>query len=259
MIMSISSKLDHAADQKRRELFFFSKFRALSSVCRGAQPTQPDPPEPDIIVGEIGVEITEFYSQDTRKRDETEQQLVLEEAQHIYEKAHTRDVIVAVNWNQSAAPSRKDRPTLAGQLVDVVIKNMPRVDAWIEIEQDGDPGCALPSIIDSIKIQRFAVHKSSYFFSPRSAFLFPCSIDQLQAVISGKDSKFTAYAGMCKSLFLLIVAEGRATSSWCQIPQEASDHQYKSIFDRVFFLNLISSGITELSVASNALPVTPME
>ena len=258
MSMGPSSRSAYEVEQKRRELFFFSKFRGSSSLCLGIQPTQPTPPEPDIVVGDIGIEITEFYDGDTRKRDETEQQLVLSEAQSVYEVTDNPSVIVTVYWNQSAAPRRTERSQLARQLVDIVISNIPIVDASAEVEQDGEPGCALPSVIDSLRIQRFAVHESNHWFSPRSAFVFHTSVEQLQATISRKNSKSVAYTGACGKLWLLIVAEGIATSSWCELPPRTLGHDYDSIFDSVFFLNLISSRVTELSTTiRNASPNHP--
>ena len=88
--MIMRSKIENDAEQQRRELFFLSRFIGLSSSLNlGVRPTQPTPPEPDIVVGAIGIEITEFYNQDTRKHHETEQQLVLSEAKQLYEDTGT--------------------------------------------------------------------------------------------------------------------------------------------------------------------------
>jgi hypothetical protein len=240
--------------QKQRELFFFSRFRKCCSLVPGGRPIQPAWPEPDVIVEgtDLGVEITEFYREEKRKRDESEQELLLAEAQRLYVADDRPPLIVSVFWNDGASTRRKDRSTLAQTLVAAVVKNMPPVDSWLEIEQDGEPSCPLPAAIDSLKIERFSFDMTNNWSSPRAAFVHGCSADEIQAIISKKNSRFLNYDGLCKRLWLLIAIEGTAPSSWCELPAETRSHEYVSVFEHVFLMERTPSRVIKL-------PVTQMD
>ncbi len=201
---------------------------------------------------DLGVEITEFYREEKRKRDESEQELLVGEAQHLYVADDRVPLIVRFFWNDGVSTKRKDRSTLAQTLVAAVVNNMPSVDSWIEIEQDGEPSCPLPSAINSLKIERLSFDMTNNWFSPRFAFVHGCSADEIQAIISRKNSRFLNYEGLCKRLWLLIAIEGTAPSSWCELPAETRSHNYVSVFERVFLLERTPSRVIEL-------PVTQMD
>jgi hypothetical protein len=228
-------------------MFFFARFRSSCPLVPKGRPLQHPPPEPDIVIhgSPIGVEITEFYRQGPHKQNENEQQMVLNRARDICEARGLPPIIVKVIWNAGASISRRERSQLAEALVRVVEDNIPSVDTQREIEQD-DCNSILPSTVDSLGIERWSFHKSHHWFSPRFDFRAEASSQEIQQRISKKNNVYRDYVGLCEVLWLLIVAEDIAPSSWSDLSGPARLHQYESQFERVFFFHRLDGRVIEL-------------
>lgn len=233
--------------QKERELFFFERFRKVNPSVPKGRPLQLSPPEPDIVIDgtRLGVEVTEFYRQGPLKHNESEQERVLEKARTICEARGLPPMIVKVIWNLGASISKRERSQLANSLVNAVERNVPCVDTQREIEQD-EYNSLLPSTVDILRIERWSVHRTHHWFSPRFDFPAVSSVEEIQNRISKKNTLFLNYAGVCASLWLLIVAEGIAPSSWSELPENARVHSYETTFDRVFFFHRVDGRVIEL-------------
>ncbi len=73
------------------------------------------------------------------------------------------------------------------------------------------------------------------------------AVQRVQAIINGKESRTAKYRGVCKIVWLLIVAEGRI-SSWFA-PHEEFDHAiFPSSFDRVFAFDVFRNQVRELTI-----------
>jgi len=212
-----------------------------------------EPPAPDIVIdgADLGVEITEFYAEEALKRFESEQQLVLEKGRTICAEMGLPPVIVKVFWNAGASSSMRVRTSLAQELVKVVAKNIPQIDSQIDIEQDGESPSSLPSAIDLISIERWSMHKTHHWYSPRFAFVSEPSIQQIEARIAEKNAKCDGYRSACKYLWLLIVTEGTAPSSWVQLSESIRTYKYRSAFDQVFFFHRLYGQVIKLPTTQN--------
>jgi len=228
-------------------MFFFAKFKDSYPSVPNGRPLQPAPPEPDVLISDagIGVEITEFYTEEMLKKIESEQDLVLERARAMCEEMRFPPMIIRVIWNAGASTSRKERPILARQLVNAVTKNIPAVNSPVYLEQDGELDSCLPAVVDSIGIERWSEHNIHHWFSPRFSFVSGLSAQQIQKRITEKNARF-CHRGACKSLWLLIVAEGIGPSSWCELPEGTKLHEYDSVFDQVFFFHRLYGQVTRL-------------
>jgi hypothetical protein len=194
----------------------------------------------------LGVEVTEFYQEQNLKQLESEQQLVLERARTMCEEMGLPPMIVKVVWSAGATTSKRERPSLAHQLVNAVAKNTPLVDSQIAIEQDGQAGSPLPTMVDVLGIERWSVHRSHHWFRPRSSFVVESSTQKIQTRISEKNVRFRDYRGVCERLWLLLVVEGIGPSSWCELPESTRLHKYDSVFEQVFFFHRLDGRVIKL-------------
>lgn len=72
--------------------------------------------------------------------------------------------------------------------------------------------------------------------------------DSIRERVQDKESKIPRYLGKCSKVWLLIVEDGFAPSSYFDIPDEVKSENYRSTFDRIFLFRNFSREVIELNV-----------
>ncbi len=241
--------------KKEEELHFFQEFRGLHSNMPLYDLIQPPPPEPDIVFNlnhqSVGLEITKYYLPDkSLKKNENEQNQIVNYASKIYEKFRLPPVCVQVFWSTFISIEKQQRSYLADTIAKIVAANIPSLGNSIEIEYDEELTCHLPDLITHIKIDRVVDYKSNVWCVPRSAFVTYCTAEEIQEIIEKKGNIYKNYNGNCDLLWLLIVSESSGPSSWCELPIATIQNQYISKFDAAYFLNRSQNKLFELKLLS---------
>lgn len=236
-------------EQKQEaELILFKEFQRVAPDLSLAEVSQPRPPAPDILGRrenrQIGVEITRFL-RDVEKRQESEQERCLKAAEQEYRIAGHPQVGVSILWSNSKNIPRRETTALAKMLSDFVADNVPTVGGFHQLEPLFP--MVLAEYVDIVSIERFAYEGAHLWNCMRAGWFPTLTPEELQNTIKAKEHNIEGYRAFCEELWLLIVSEGDP-SSFIELSQGTTDHQYLTGFDRVFFLNSVPRLATELKV-----------
>jgi hypothetical protein len=241
---------------KARERRFVELFKsAYKGFPAGTILADENQERPDIVVttsqGKIGIEITALYN-DKLKRAESECEKAVLESRRIYEKHNLPKLYVSVHIGGENSFNRKNRSKFAAVIAKLVAANVPSVDRYVALENDFNNPLQFPYEIDSIYIYRHSWPEENRWSAPSAGLYREHFVDELQSVISEKDSKLCGYARDCKEQWLLIVAENSSPSTFFDPSQRTTNHCYKSSFDKVFLLELFKVKLFELKLVQNA-------
>jgi hypothetical protein len=125
----------------------------------------------------------------------------------------------------------------------VVPAVMERPTKYVDLR--GDP-CHRSGVYLSID-RRMNFSKNSWT-SVRAAWVPTLTPLQLQKVVRNKEAKATSYRQQCREVWLLIVARGLEPSTHVDLGSEVEGYQFRSGFDRVFFLHHANKYVAELRV-----------
>jgi len=212
-----------------------------------------DPPEPDFHItshkAPIGLELTRFFPLgENRKRQESEQDHIVALAREIYAGRGLPVLNVRVNWDYSYLPTKRDRGSIPESLAAIVSDNAPSIGGQIKIDLCDEPMPVLPPGVNSVDIDRMFDYEFHLWQSPRYEFVPDIHSDEIQSVIDLKSKKFSKYNGPCDEIWLLIVAEGFAPSSFGRPTDELKAHKYQGRFQRAFFATLLPPQVIDLNV-----------
>lgn len=204
---------------------------------------------PDVIVAnshdKIGIEITRIHTEKL-KREESEVEAAITEAQHIYEELNLPHLHVSVIVGDGKTFNRQNRKKFAVAIANLVSRNLPGPDGSVELDNDWNNPDVFPFEINSIGIYRFAKLIRNHWSRPDGGFFRTDFINELQDIISAKDKLLPNYDRDCKAHWLLIVAENGSPSSFFDPSAATLNHLYKSLFNRVFFMDLFLRKYSEL-------------
>jgi hypothetical protein len=237
---------------KERERHFVDVFKGLlqdfpdGEIIANEQQERPDA----VVVtaqGKIGVEITRIQKEKL-KREESEVESAIAEAQRIYERLNLPKLHVSVHVGDGKSFNRSSRKKFAAAISNLVSKNIPTQDGSIELENDWSNPDLFPFEINSIGIYRFAKLTRNHWNRPDGGIFRTEIIDEIQNIISGKNQLLENYDRTCIAHWLLIVAEGFSPSSFFDPSASTLSHPYKTQFDRAFYLDLFSRKLFELKL-----------
>jgi hypothetical protein len=240
---------------KARELEHF-ELLALLVKSFGADPRhQPAPPEPDVVVGTTGVELTELFSSgpQARRRDAA-RDLILAAARHLYEASGGPPIHVFVSWSgQEQYPSRVD---VATELAALVREHVGSADP---LEWLGNGSERLSPTLPIVHIgMGLASSTAAAEWRDGDMHEVPaCTIEFVQQRLEEEDYKIDRYNVVYDERWLVFVLGAAGPSTWSFIPTAVCAHAFLSRFDRVFLLESDRRRHTELVInhsASSRMP-----
>ena len=244
--------------QKRKELRQLNDLRALLPDFPEGKVTLSE--KPDFVIQsdhhKVGIEVTSIFVNDTDNErplqaQEAERQSMLDEACRLYETMKLPHVQVRALFLGPTKLNKHNRSHFARVFADLVAKNIPSQNGFYSFENNFDAPDLFPTEISSIHYVKYDFQRSSFASLPIIWSIQEDFSAELQKVISGKDILLSTYQ-KCDEYWLLIVAEWAAPSSYFDPSQKTKSTNYRSDFDRVFFLNALFHAPTELALSKRA-------
>jgi hypothetical protein len=237
--------------KKEQEKHCVEIFKSLYSDPGGEIIAHERQERPDAVIvsprGKIGIEVTRIHAQ-SLKKEESEIEAVISEATRIYELNHLPKLQVGVHIGSGKTLSRKNRPAIATAIARLVEANVPSEDGLAEIDNGWNDPEIFPYEINSILILRNSALTRNHWICASFGFIQENLADRLQKIISDKEGCLLGYDSGCIEQWLLIVGEnGSASTSFDPSPTTLA-HIYRSVFKKVFFLNLFSRRLHELNL-----------
>ena len=207
---------------------------------------------PDVIVdttkGKIGIEITSLHDAKL-KRAESECEKAVSEAQKIYETLNLPPLQVTAHISGENSVSRKNRRKFSGAIANIVAENIPPPGSYVAIDNHFEDAARFPYEIDFIHIFRYSwPDQKNFWTAPSGGFYREDFIEELQRVISEKDSKLSGYMTGCVEQWLLVMAENSSASTFFDPSETTINYVYKSSFHKVFVLELFKVKLHELKL-----------
>jgi len=246
--MTVRARLQTAQTSKGRELEHFDIFASTLSVFSGLPRLQPAPPEPDLVIDGIGVEVSELFPPGPRvRRLDAEQDSILEAARRMYATSGGPPVHVFVSWSvdQCFAP----RNDVALALSKYVREHAPRDHSLHEF------GDAISLIDPSLPITQLriglAISYSAAEWRDGDMHEVPvCSREFVQRRLLDEDPKIARYRVPYAAHWQVFVLGAAGPSTWSYVPAWIAARTFVSRFDRVFLLEFGRKACPELALES---------
>ena len=242
-------------DKKIEERKFLECVRAKYKDFPGGLISDRDPP--DFIVeaegGAIGVEITRYpythLNDIARKarRQEGEWEKAVQNACSAYVSRNRFPIDVGVIFNPHFDITRARRRVLESALLELVIKNMPKMGATVSLRQDCR-GCPLvPQEVLSVRIARFEVMTRSHWAVLSGGWVKPFLPSELLQMILEKEKNLVQYRDRVTQAWLVCVIDGLRPSSFVEIPHSIINQLYPTKFDKTLLLEYFDRRVLELN------------
>jgi len=247
--------VSNAKVNKAREQRFVELFKgAYPNFPAGEIVADENQERPDAIVvtsqGKVGIEITSLHD-DKLKRTESECEKAVLDARRIYEKQGLPKLHVSVHIGGEISFNRANRKKYANAIAGLVAANVPPPGKYVAVENGFNDPARFPYEIDSIYIYRYSWPDENHWNAPSGGFYREHFVEELQRVISEKDSKLGGYMPDCKEQWLLVVAENSSPSTFFDPSETTVNHTYKSAFNKVFVMELFKVKLFELKLVGN--------
>ena len=219
--------------------------------------TVEDFEKPDFVLHRpkqtIGLEVTRYFRKGvSRIKSDREREAVIEKLcdSALQRCLQMSDALIYVStqWVTNSYPRKNDVPQIVECLANAVIAHLPTsIDNSRELTSVELQRLGLNKWVTSL----FILHLPTGAFSSWSPGINgPSSIiaQELQAIINQKNAKIAAYHSKrtFDQLWLLIVADGAAISSYAAIRDDLTSHDYISAFNCIFFVSLGDRSCVEL-------------
>ncbi|MGA2915735.1 MAG: hypothetical protein ABSE89_06885 [Sedimentisphaerales bacterium] len=206
---------------------------------------------PDFLVslnGEIiGIEFTEIYKEGKingkiLREDEAIKGGIVEWARKKAIEDNMPPLHVAIIYSGSI--DKKQETPVKESLFQIVKNNCPKTGESITFDFEDN----IPDIFWSIIISNFKGAKSHIWHYTEASFVETNFSKQLQLIIDSKAEKISKYLMKCNKCWLVIVALGYNGSSFFEFSEEMENCDYKSPFEKVFFIKAFSKDFKELKL-----------
>ncbi|GEM_PF-3221778 len=227
--------------------------RHYSGFPKGVIRTGMPKKEPDIVVntqvGDVGIEITEFYREKGQtttalQAQESLKEGIVERSQKIYEKDGNSPIIVSIFWSAHIKLNKKDVCSISDKLKSLIADNIPEIEGYVKL----DDAFSLPDGIAAINIYRIKELNESDWLNWYYDFIPDYTPERIQQIINEKNTKVSNYRDGFRSLWLLIVAVGTRPSSLSKLSRDVLEATYNSYFNKVFFFEMFTGEVEELNI-----------
>jgi len=233
--------------------------RLLLEKFKNAYPDFPmgeieETEEPDFLIGDVGIEITRFMHDEAAKggskarKNERYQREVIEKAKSKFEARVSLPYMVIISWRSGTDPNFGNIETVTNELANFIdeITNHGTQPYIIVDEHRVSQPSLIPLINGAGLVKREAGEESVW--SGTDGRLIGISQKQLELRISEKNQKLAAYKKQCKTVWLVIVADGETLASMADLNEDSPQMAIETEFDRVFFFNASDRKIVRLPI-----------
>jgi len=206
---------------------------------------------PDVLVKTsdrmLGIEHTRLYWGNLKEQESLEQRIV-DRAREMYEASGGPPLAVNVLFDPKVRLGVREIDSIAASLNRLVCRYVPNVGGRFDLEGWRFASRELSRAFRRIFIDRPSDPCEILWGVGRGGAVPHLSPDSLRESIQGKESKVGRYFEKCSKIWLLIVEDGFAPSSYFVISDEVEKEIYKSKFDRIFLFRNFSREVIELKV-----------
>jgi hypothetical protein len=206
---------------------------------------------PDVLVktseGMLGIEHTRLYWGNLKEQESLEQRIV-DRAREMYEVSGGPSLIVNVFFDPKVRLVVKDIDSIAASLHRLVCSYVPDVGGSFDLEGWKYIRSGFSPSIMKVFIDRPYVSCEMLWGVCRGGAVPDLSPESIRESIQGKESKISRYLDKCSKVWLLVVEDGFAPSSYFVISDEIKKEIYKSKFDRIFLFRNFRREVIELNV-----------
>ena len=197
----------------------------------------------------IGIEVTRYFREDSengrpRQEQEALRDKVARLAREQFEEAGGPPAFVSIHLNPTVALDAQSVRRIASAIARCALKRLPPVGGKVELQPDWPPDPDLPNELVHLTIARLASNTPSWS-AGGAGWVGGLHPGELQRVLNTKEPVVSRYRQQAPIIWLLIVAEGRLSSS-VQLGEGFDMASYGSNFDRAFFLQALERRIVEL-------------
>lgn len=211
--------------------------------------------EPDFLIisrsETVGIELVDYVrgqsnSGSVFRRDEKLHEIIANKAQSEYEAKNRTPLTVLLYWYGHRHLRKARVRELAESVAEVVAEWVPEgVFEMVRVGQEQLAAIPLSKFVHSISVIR--VRNSAQILWSSSESGWPgVGINELQEIISSKETKIEAYLQNCDSVWLVIVADGRHISSVADLEGTIEHHPFRSRFYKVLFFNNLTQNVIAL-------------
>jgi len=248
-------------DQRDWEQFYLELFGRLQTDGLQEVPVLADPPAPDALLflagKTLGIELTMFLwdavgpGGSPARALHSMRKRVMERAKELWDLQQRPAVDVGLIWNDHKCLLGSEITAVAEQLVSLVARYVPEVDAHLTIAHPAPMWKELPGHVAAVFVSRPAwlTHSIWDFSDGGSVPHLRDSFGLLQKILNEKEPKISGYRMRCDEVWLLIVADGSTMQSFVVIDEDIPDHLLVSSFDAVYLLSAIYQRVVRLSVS----------
>lgn len=230
---------------REREKPWFKMFCEKCDIMPNNPKYEPGD-SPDVIFEmegkRIGIEITELYDDEKMRRQEAIKERICTEGQKLCENEKGMPKCHVGMWLGDRISKEREK-NLSRELFEVVRNNIP-IDGSVDVDED-----ILPSGVCYLSIYSYNNYPKRHFWTfaqvVEGGKIFS---EQLCKRIKEKNDKYEKYCRSVDSCWLLITAVGKRGSSVFEFGSGMEEVEYKTPFERVFFLNGFNCQLNELKV-----------
>lgn len=206
---------------------------------------------PDVLVktseGMLGIEHTRLYWENLKEQESLEERIV-DRAREMYESSGGPPLRVNVLFDSNVRLGVKDIDSIAASLNRLVCSYMPDVGESFDLEGWRFVSRGFTPSIVMIFIDRLNNSGEMLWGVGRGGVVPDLPSDSIRKSIQDKESKIGRYLDKCSRIWLLLVEDGFAPSSYFDISEEVKKDPYESKFDRIFLFRNFSREVIELNV-----------
>ncbi len=248
---------------ERRELETFVRLLGEfdAAVCEFSD-------RPDLIIrgtaALVGVEHTRIFrnspelpSGRQRKPQERFQQQIADRARATFRQTSSLALYLTVSFAEPSDYRARDVSTVGDELAQSVSQVLRlsgaqalqdrdiRIEEW-DLRSRGYP---FPRGVDSF---HFKIHTNPAYelWGPAYGYAVPkLSVEAVEDVIERKEKRIGEYLSRCERVWLLIVTDTGMPSSHYEVPEEVTEYQYQTQFERLFVMTCFHSSLVQLKRA----------
>jgi hypothetical protein len=206
---------------------------------------------PDVLIrtseGMLGVEHTRLYWGNLKEQESLEDRIV-DRAKEMYKVSGGPPLRVNVLFDSNVRLSVKDIDSIAASLNRLVCRYVPDVGEGFELEGWRFVSRGFSPSLMMLFIDRPDKTSEMLWGVGRGGVVPDLPSDSIRKSILDKESKIARYLDKCSRVWLLIVEDGFAPSSYFDISEEVKKETYKSKFDRIFLFRNFCREVIELNV-----------
>jgi hypothetical protein len=226
---------------KRREAWYVQRLRG--ALARFPDGTILPGESPDFVVKTkhhaVGIEVTRFYLPPIEgERPQQEQQSLKDRVVHTAHQMHMNlggpALYVSVHFRTPLSIAKRDVLGMARQLATAVLQT-PAPNS-IDEPSVSVAWDVLPPFIATIRISGSVDGQDRLWYADAGGWVAPVGAHHITDVIERKTAMSRIAREKCDELWLLIVNDEFSRAAPTRLTENAAEHRYSPVFDRLLWL-----------------------